>query len=464
MFFIAIAMRLTFLGAAGTVTGSQYLLDSGSSRVLIDCGLFQGYKQLRLRNWARLPYDPNDIDAVVLTHAHIDHSGYLPRLVNSGFRKTIYCSHGTRELCGVLLPDSGRLQEEDAAFANRHGFSKHKPALPLYTEMDARACLGQFRGVGFREAAQVARDVQVEWFPAGHLLGAAFVRVSTPRGVITFSGDIGRPGDPVMNPPDRLARTDYLVVESTYGDRTHPHRDAEQELLDWLKPAVARNAVVVLPAFAVGRTQTLLLLLARLRARNAIPDIPIYMDSPMAINATHLYQRFRPEHRLSEDECRRMCSAARIVTTPEESKALDQRGGPMVILSASGMATGGRVVHHLKAFAGDEKNLILLAGFQAGGTRGAALLAGARTVRIHGQDHAVRAQAGQLLASSAHADADELLGWMRGMPLPPRAVFVTHGEPGASDVLRQRIEHELRWSAIVPEHASTHDLTAGVAA
>jgi len=421
--------------------------------------LFQGYKQLRLRNWARPTYDPEDIDAVVLTHAHLDHSGFLPRLVNGGYRKTIYCTHGTRELCGVLLPDSGRLQEEDAAFANRHGFSKHKPALPLYTELDARACLRQLRGVGFLETVEVA-DVRVEWFSAGHLLGAAFVRVSTPEGVITFSGDIGRPGDPVMNPPDAPERTDYLVTESTYGDRPHPQMDPEQELLDWLKPACARNAVIVIPAFAVGRTQTLLLLLARLRARNAIPDVPIYMDSPMAINATGIYQRFRHEHRLSEEECRRMCSAARIVTTPEESKALDQLAGPMIILSASGMATGGRVVHHLKAFAGNDKNLILLAGFQAAGTRGAALLAGVQSIRIHGQDHAVRAQVGQLQASSAHADADELLAWMRGLPQRPRTVFVTHGEPGASDALRQRIEHELEWSATVPDHASTHELTA----
>jgi metallo-beta-lactamase family protein len=454
-------MKLTFLGASGTVTGSQYLLQSGGSRILIDCGLFQGYKQLRLRNWARRPYDPRTLDAVVLTHAHLDHSGYLPRLVNQGFRRTIYCTHGTRELCRVLLPDSGRLQEEDAAFANRHGFSKHKPALPLYTEEDAAISLRQLRGVPFREPVEVAEGIRVEFFPAGHVLGAAFVRITTPEGVITFSGDIGRPGDPLMNAADRPGRTDYLVTESTYGDRSHPAIDAEQELLEWLKPACDRGAVIVIPAFAVGRTQTLLLLLARLRARGAIPDLPTFMDSPMGIDATELYQRFKAEHRIDAEECRRMCSAAQITTTPEASKALDKSAGPMIILSASGMATGGRVVHHLKAFVGDERNLILLAGFQAGGTRGAALLAGAPAIRIHGQEFAVRAQIGQLQASSAHADANELLDWMRGLPAAPRTVFVTHGEPGASDTLRQRIERDLGWAAIVPEHGATHDLMAG---
>ena len=454
-------MRITFLGAAGTVTGSQYLLEASGQRVLIDCGLFQGYKQLRLRNWARPPYNPRELDAVLLTHAHLDHSGFLPRLVSQGFGKRIICTRGTLELCRVLLPDSGHIQEEDAAFANRHGFSKHKPALPLYTVADAEACLQNFHGVDMRREIEIAPGIRAEFRPAGHLLGASFVRISTAEGTITFSGDIGRPGDPVMNAPDKPAPTDYLVTESTYGDRTHPPIDPEAELLEWLKPACEREAVIVIPAFAVGRTQALLLLLSRLKARKAIPDLPVFMDSPMAIDATALYREFRAEHRVSEEDCQRMCRVAEVTTTPEASKALDRRAGPMIILSASGMATGGRVVHHLKAFVGDERNLVLLSGFQAGGTRGAALAGGAATIRIHGQEFPVRAQIGQLQASSAHADANELLGWMRDLPQSPRKVFVTHGEPGASDVLRQRIEHELGWSALVPEHGSTHDFASG---
>jgi metallo-beta-lactamase family protein len=457
-------MKITFLGAAGTVTGSQYLLETAGRRILVDCGLFQGYKQLRLRNWTRPAYEPGAIDAVILTHAHLDHSGMLPRLVAQGFRGTVYCTRGTLELCNVLLRDSGHLQEEDAAFANRHGFSKHRPALPLYTVLDADTCMRQFHGVDFRRATEVVPGVRVEFRPAGHLLGASFVRIATADGTITFTGDLGRPNDPILNAPDKPDFTDYLVTESTYGDRTHPAIDPELELLNWLKPACDRNAVVVIPAFAIGRTQALLWLLARLKALNAIPDVPVFMDSPMAIDATALYHRFRAEHRLSEEECRRMCGAAEITATPEASKALDRRTGPLIILSASGMATGGRVVHHLKAFIGDERNLVLLTGFQAGGTRGAALVAGAGAVRIHGQEFPVRAQIGQLHASSGHADAAELVDWMRGFPQPPRSVFITHGEPGASDALRQRIEHDLGWSAIVPEHGAAHDLVAGAVA
>lgn len=455
-------MRLTFLGGAGTVTGSQYLLESGAGRILIDCGLFQGFKQLRLRNWAPPPFDPRSLDAVVLTHAHIDHTGYLPRLVNQGFSRQVLCTPGTQALCAILLPDSGRLHEEDAAFANRHGFSKHKPALPLYTEQQARDCLDRLRTVAFREPVEAAPGITVEFLPAGHLLGAAFVRVKTREGVVTFTGDLGRPDDPVMNPPAKPPHTDYLVTESTYGDRLHPEIDREEELLSWLAPACARNAVIVIPAFAVGRTQALLLMLARLRARQAIPAIPTFMDSPMAIDATQIYRQFASEHRIDARECQLMCGAAEFTTTPDASKALDRRAGPMILISASGMATGGRVVHHLKSFIGDERNLILLAGYQAGGTRGANLLAGARTIRIHGQEFDVRAQVGQLLASSSHADANELLAWMRGLPSRPRGVFVTHGEPVASDALRMRIEHELGWSALVPEHRSTHDLSTNV--
>jgi metallo-beta-lactamase family protein len=454
-------MRVTFLGAAGTVTGSQYLLETGGGSVLVDCGLFQGYKQLRLRNWAQPPYDPKRIAAVVLTHAHLDHSGWLPRLVRGGFDGPVYCTAGTRELCDILLTDSAHLQEEDAAFANRHGISRHKPALPLYTTADAQAALQRLKVRDLDKPFELTPGIRASLHPAGHLLGAAFVRLETADGVLTFSGDLGRPEDPLMKPPAAAARTDYLFIESTYGDRSHPAVDAERELGEALAPAIARGAVIVIPAFAVGRTQTLLLLLSRLKARRAIPDIPVFMDSPMAIDATALYERFQHEHRISREENARMCRAAVMVNTPEESKALDSREGPVIIVSASGMATGGRVIHHLKAFVGDPRNLVLLSGFQAPGTRGASLLAGAQTLRMHGQEFPVRAQVAQLEGTSAHADASELLDWMKRLPAAPRRCFVTHGEAGASDALRQRIEHELGWQAEVPEHRASVELSGG---
>lgn len=452
---IADGLQLSFLGASGTVTGSRYLLQSRGRRLLIDCGLFQGYKQLRRRNWDRLPFDPRTIGAVVLTHAHIDHSGFLPALTRAGFSGRIYCSEGTLELCKILLPDSAHLQEEDARFANRHGLSKHKPALPLYTQEDAAACLKLFAPVEKEEMFEPLAGFGVVLRSAGHVLGACFARVATDGIAVTFSGDLGRSNDPVLKPPAPPLATDYLVCESTYGDRTHPEVDVEVELGGWLRRAYERGGVVVVPAFAVGRAQTLLLHIARLKRAGKIPDVPVYLDSPMAINASALYHRFMREHRLSDEECRLMCGAPTLVNTPEQSKALDQRTGPMIILSASGMATGGRVVHHLKTFITDPKNLVLLAGFQAPGTRGGALAQGAKTLRIHGEDIPVRAEIGQLQSASSHADAGELLAWMRQLRVAPRKTFVTHGEPAASDALRIRIERELGWRADVPEYRET---------
>lgn len=356
--------RLSFYGAAGTVTGSRYLLEIGGRRVLVDCGLLQGYKQVRLRNWAPLPFDPRSIDAVVLTHAHIDHSGLLPVLIRQGFRAPIYCSEGTLALCRILLPDSAHLQEEDAKLANRHGTSKHKPALPLYTTDDANACLEQFRPIAMESSTALGDNVAFTLRRSGHLLGACFVRFDSPALSITFTGDLGRQDDPILKAPAIPHATDYLVCESTYGDRTHPNVDTERELSQWLQPAIARSAVTVIPAFAVGRAQALLLHIARLKVRGDIPDVPVFLDSPMAIDASALYHRFMHEHRLSASDCDLMCRAATLVHTRDESKALSARTEPMIIVSASGMATGGRVVHHLKAFIGDERNLFCLLAFR----------------------------------------------------------------------------------------------------
>lgn len=452
-------MKLSFYGAAGIVTGSRYLLETGARRILIDCGLFQGYKQLRLRNWAPLPFDTRSIDAAILTHAHIDHSGYLPVLSRQGFRGPIYCSQATFELCKILLPDSAHLQEDDAKFANRHGFSKHKPALPLYTQSDAHACLQQFRAVPLDGTTALNADTAFTLRRGGHLLGACFVRVESRGLSVTFTGDLGRPSDAILQAPAAPSATDYLVCESTYGGRTHPTIDTEVELAQCLNPAIARGAVIVVPAFAIGRAQTLLLQIARLKRKGQLPDIPVFLDSPMAIDASALYRRFTHEHRLSAADCDLMCDAATFVNTADQSKALSQRSDPMIIISASGMATGGRVVHHLKAFVGDERNLILLTGFQAPGTRGGTLAAGASTVRIHGQDFPVRAEIRQLQAGSSHADSNEILAWLRQLTQAPRQTFITHGEPGASDALRQRIERELGWSTLVPEYRQTVDLT-----
>ncbi len=451
-------MKISFLGATGTVTGSKYLVEIGSKHILIDCGLFQGFKQLRLRNWKPLPFPAREIDAVILTHAHIDHSGYLPLLVRQGFAGRVYCTVATRKLLGILLPDSARLQEEEAAFANRRKYSKHHPALPLYTQQEAVAALEHLSAVDYECDTTPSGEIQFRFTIAGHILGAAMIHLSGADGTILFSGDVGRPHDAIMQPPGVPATADYLVVESTYGDRRHAQVDPEAELADAVNAAAARGGVILIPAFAVGRAQLLLQLITRLKHRQAIPDLPVYLNSPMAVNVTALYEVYSKEHRLSPEQCASMCGAATYVNTIEDSKALNRRQGPMIIISASGMATGGRVLYHLEAFAGDPRNLILLAGFQAGGTRGASLLAGAQTIKIHGQLVDVHAEVRQLISASAHADADELLDWMRSFKWQPKRTFITHGEPVAADGLRKRIEHELGWACEVPDYLETVDL------
>lgn len=445
------ALQLSFLGAAGTVTGSKYLLTTPNGKLLIDCGLFQGYKALRSRNWEPLPVRARDIDAVVLTHAHLDHSGYAPLLLRNGFRGTIHSTTATRELCKLLLPDSAHLQEEDAAYANRHGFSRHAPALPLYTLADALQALAHFEAHPFGRSFEPLPGVRVTYSRAGHILGAASVRVECGGKSILFSGDLGRPDDLLMQPPEPPPLADYVVVESTYGDREHPAVDVVQEMLEPIKRAIGRGGVVVAPVFAVGRAQAMQYALSQLKARGDLPSgLPVFLDSPMAINSTSIYKKFSADHRLSAEQCAAMCGVARYLRTADESKALAQRHGPMVILAASGMATGGRVLHHLKLYAPDARNLILLTGFQSPGTRGATLAAHAPTVRIHGQDISVRAEVAQLESASAHADAAQIEQWLKRIPHAPKRCFITHGEDGPADCLRQRIERNLGWNVTVP--------------
>ena len=444
-------MRLTFLGGAGTVTGSKYLLEA-DARFLVDCGLFQGFKELRLRNWAPLPVSPNSIGAVILTHAHLDHSGYLPLLVKNGFSGPIYCTEATRELCAILLPDSGHLNERDAEFANRHGFSKHRPALPLYTQKDAEATLERFTPVSFDEQHSLPGGCQVRFLRAGHILGAAIVEFVQGKTKLVFSGDLGRFNDATMVDPTPVDRADYLVVESTYGDRRHDPRDPEQLLAEIVGETAARGGTVLIPSFAVGRAQSLLFHLSRLKAAGRIPPVPIFLDSPMAVDASEIFCKHLGDHKLSAQQCRAACGVARYIRSVEESKALNADPMPKIIISASGMATGGRVLHHIVNYAPDRKNTILFAGFQAGGTRGAAMTAGAESVKIHGQYVPIRAAVRNLHMLSAHADADEIMTWLRKFKASPRRTFITHGEPAAADALRRRIEEELHWPCSVPEY------------
>ena len=446
---------ITFLGGADTVTGSKYLLEHNHQRLLVDCGLFQGYKQLRLRNWNPLPVAPHQIQAVILTHAHLDHSGYIPLLVKEGFERRIHATPGTQALCKVLLPDSGHIQEEDAAFANRHGFSKHAPALPLYTRQDALNSLKFFHAERVGHWFEPIAGWKARFQSAGHILGAASLLLEVGGRRILFSGDLGRSDDPLMNPPEPPPQADTVLIESTYGNRQHPQGKLYAEVGPLLKKLAKRGGIAVVPVFAVGRAQAMLHTIAQLKAAGELPhSLPIFLDSPMAIHTTALFDKHMGEHRLNAAEVHAMDRVATMLETPDQSKSLALRHGPMVILAASGMATGGRVLHHLAQYAGDHRNMIILTGFQAPGTRGARLAAGEPSIRIHGQDVAVRAEVAQIESASAHADGNQLLSWLHKMPSPPDQVYVVHGEREASDGLRERIEHEIKWRAVVPEHGS----------
>ena len=455
-------MKIQFLGAAGTVTGSRYLLTEGNTKVLIDCGLFQGYKNLRLKNWDPLSISASEISAVILTHAHLDHSGYIPLLVKSGFRGPIYCTEATRDLCGLLLPDSGHLQEEEAQFANSRGYSKHKPALPLYTEKDAQFSLQFLKPLKWRERYSINADtkdrIDFEFHPAGHLFGAASILLHYGNKSIAFSGDIGRESDPVTRNPSFMIGADTVVVESTYGDRSHSTVDPKILLKDVILRTLKREGTLVIPSFAVGRAQLVLYYIHELRKAGEIPNVPIYLNSPMALRANDVFCKHFRESKMSQEAAREICAVAKPVASVEESIALNERKDPMILIAASGMATGGRVLHHLKAFVPDPKNTILFVGFQAGGTRGEAMLHGAKEVKIHGELWPIRAEIAEIDSMSAHADGSEVIEWVRKLQKKPVQVFVTHGEPAAADFLRRRIENELKLNATVPDLGQTVDL------
>jgi metallo-beta-lactamase family protein len=452
-------MHLSFFGAAGTVTGSKYLLSNGRQRILIDGGLFQGEKQNRLLNWEDPPFDPASLDAIVLTHAHLDHSGYLPVLVKRGFKGPVYCTPATRELSDIILRDSGYLQEEEARYRNKHRITKHDPALPLYTQEDAERTLKQLEPVPFETNVELAKGLSFTLTHAGHILGSACVRVRSDGRTVVFSGDVGRPNDPVMRAPEPLEAMDYLVVESTYGNRLHEDdEDPKRQLADAINRTVERGGTVVIPSFAVGRSTTILHFISELISEGRMPDIPVFLNSPMAIDATEIYCEHFAEHRLSERECRDIYANVDFVRSKEASKALNTNDGPAIIVSASGMVEGGRVVHHLKAMLPDPRNTVLFVGFQAPGTRGEKILNGAETVKIHGEEVPCRAEVLELDNLSAHADWQELIDWLRPTAQAPRQTFVTHGEPLSAKAFQQHLREDLHWDSVIPAYKEKFEI------
>jgi metallo-beta-lactamase family protein len=442
---------LTFLGAAGTVTGSKHLLDTGAHRVLFDCGLFQGLKQLRERNWAPLPVAATAIEAVVLTHAHLDHCGYLPRLVAQGFRGRVFCTPGTQDLSSLVLTDSAHLQEEDAREANRRGYSKHAPALPLYTREDAARAITQLQPVGFNRPVPIAPGVEVEFIPAGHLLGSAYARVTLEAGTtVLFGGDLGRYGRPILPDPSPVDSADVLLVEATYGDRLHQNDDGGARLGEIVNATIERGGKVIVPAFAVGRVSEVIYWLKALEDAKRIPILPVYIDSPMAAKALTFYENrtdeldadMRPAvKRVSAFATTRMT----VVNSAQQSMDLVASRTPSIVIAASGMATGGRVLHHLATALSNAANTVLFVGFQAEGTRGRQLVDGARLVRIKGRDVTVEARIEKIDSMSAHADAEEIMRWLGGFTRPPRATYLVHGEPVALNALKTRIETGKQW-------------------
>jgi metallo-beta-lactamase family protein len=458
---------LQFLGAAGTVTGSKHLVAAGGQRILLDCGLFQGLKALRQRNWAPPPVAPADIAAIVLSHAHIDHSGALPLFVRRGFQGPVYCTPATAELLEVLLLDAAHLQEEEAEFANRHRTSKHRPALPLYTTRDAEAALALRQARSYRTDFPIGDGVSASFHCAGHILGSAIVTIThaaSRRHTLVFSGDLGRWNRPILHDPTLITAADTVLVESTYGDRTHPAAPVD-DIIRLIHDVADRRGVLLVPAFAVDRTQELLYGLRQLEDAGRIPALPVFIDSPMAIDVTEIYLRHPEEHDL--DMARLAARGAsplatrrtRLLRTPEESKSLNDQAGPMIIISASGMATGGRILHHLIRRLPDPSTTVALVGYQAAGTRGRALEDGAQTLRVFGQDLAVRARVLKFDGLSAHADQTDLLRWLRGFQEPPRQTFVVHGEPQPADVLAAAIRTQLQWNARVAEDREVVALT-----
>ena len=462
--------KITFLGAAGTVTGSKYLVEAEGKRLLVDCGLFEGSKDLKQRNWNNLPIDPATIDWVLLTHAHIDHTGYLPRLVHAGFEGPIFANAATRELCQLLLPDSAHLQEEDAQYAAKKGYSSHKPPLPLYTVAEAQNALNLFQEIPRADTFEISPQFSVKPHDAGHILGSTWLELTiTENGkktLVVFSGDLGRYNQPILKDPEAPTRADFLLCESTYGDRDHATGSVPDQLADVINRVAKRGGVVVIPAFAVGRTQTLMYYLRQLDDQKKIPHLPVYVDSPMAISVTGIYARHHEDHDLDftaleqqGDKDPLNLRDVHMTRSVEDSKKINSVNSPCIIVSASGMATGGRILHHLDRRLPDDRNAVLLVGYQGLGTNGRALQDGAQFLRLYGQEVPVRAEIVTLDQLSAHAGRSELLQWLSGFSAPPRQTFLVHGEPAALDSFHGAIISRFQWPVTVPAYLQSFDLS-----
>jgi metallo-beta-lactamase family protein len=449
---------IQFLGGAGTVTGSKYLIASAGMNILVDCGLFQGLKSLRLQNWDQFPIEPSQVHAIILTHAHMDHSGYIPRFIKNGFKGKIYATSATIDLCEILLPDAGYLAEEEAEYLNKHRKSKHDHAWPLFSMKEGQDALKYFEPVSFNQKKDLNNKIHFEFRYAGHILGAASILIEMEGKKIFFSGDIGRLADPLFFEPQTIPEIDYLVTESTYGNRLHPVSDVSSELEKVIKETFKRRGVVIIPAFAVGRAQELMYYLWQLKKRKRLPNMPLFLNSPMATNVNQIFMKHHQLHRLSQAESTELCNIVKYVRSVEESKKINEMYGPMLVISASGMLTGGRVLHHIKKFGPGEKNTILLAGFQAAGTRGEALVNHAAEIKIHGEYIPIRAQVRVLENMSAHADYKEIIDWFTRSKIKPKQVFITHGEPSAADGLRLRLKDSLGWNTVIPQQNEKFNL------
>ncbi len=452
-------MKLTFFGGAGTVTGSKILLEVNYKKILIDCGLFQGLKELRLKNWDEFPIKVNDLSLIFLTHAHLDHTGYLPRLVKNGYNGKIYCSNATKDLTEIILLDSAKIQEEDAKRANKYSYTKHKPAKPLYTVADAKQTLTQFETFDLNKWYTIDNDIKFKLINSGHILGSTIIILNVNDKTVVFSGDLGREVPILLSQHDFVNKADYLIIESTYGNRIHKKTKIIRELLQYINHTYLKGGILLIPTFSVERAQEILYLLSILKHNSLLPKVKIYLDSPMGVNATKVYFKHKKSHKLTDEDMRRMLSTVQLITDVETSKAVVNDKSPKIVLAGSGMLTGGRILHYLDKHLSDSKNSILIVGFQAEGTRGRALISGDSEIKFFGKYYKINAEIFKINAFSGHADQNEILNWLMHFKSPPSLTFINHGEPHQSQALKTKIKTELKWKCTVAKMNKEYYLT-----